>query len=631
MKRVIATSTIPGDLGEKMRAAARAGFQGIAIVENDLLYFDRKPAQVRRLAEDLGLAIVALQPFRDYEGLPEPLRQKALARAERKFQLMGELGARLLVVSSNTAAETSDDPARAIADLAELADRAAGHGLAIGYEAVAWGRRVTDARAAWALVRSAARENLGLVLDALQVLYRGPQGLEDLRGIPAEKIVLVQLADAPALHLGPQELSQHFRCFPGQGDYPVVELMRRIREAGYRGMVSLAITNDELRSASPHQMAVDGARSLAWLEAQLEAQPVTAGSPPAAPALVSGIEFIEFATAGGEAAWLAQALESFGFRKTHLHRSKAVSLYRQGDINFILNTEPDSLAHSYYEVHGTSVCALGLGTQRQTALLAQSQRCGCEAFHGRVSPGELAIPAIRGVGGSLLYFVERQAGAERFFEVDFQRVLNEEPTGYGLRRIDHVAQAVAPTEFLSAQLFYRAVLDLEPAAQHDILDPHGIVCSRTMESRDHGLRIALNASHARDSSTQRFRTRFAGSGIQHIALSCNDAFAVAERLNRVNILPIADSYYDELEGRFSLDAALLERMRSLKVLYDEDQNGRYFHIYTRQVNGLFFELVQRDGYDRFGEANAPARLAAQALEYERMRDVVEGFEPPQVL
>jgi len=141
----------------------------------------------------------------------------------------------------------------------------------------------------------------------------------------------------------------------------------------------------------------------------------------------------------------------------------------------------------------------------------------------------------------------------------------------------------------------------------------------------------LNASHARDSSTQRFRTRFAGSGIQHIALSCNDAFAVAERLNRVNILPIADSYYDELEGRFSLDAALLERMRSLKVLYDEDQNGRYFHIYTRQVNGLFFELVQRDGYDRFGEANAPARLAAQALEYERMRDVVEGFEPPQVL
>ncbi len=627
MQRIIATSTIPGDLGEKMRAAARAGFAGIVIVENDLLYFDRKPAEVRGLAEELGLRVVALEPFRDYEGLPEPLRQKALARAGRKFELMRELGAELLVVSSNTAAATSDDTGRAASDLAELADGAAAHGLYIGYQPLIWGRQVRDAAAAWSVVQAAGRENLGLVVDTFHVLCQGRAGLASLAGIPADKIALVQLADAPALQLEPQELSQHFRCFPGQGDFPLVELMGRLRDSGYRGLVSLEISNDEFRAASPRQIAADGARSLTWLESQLAGPAAPAQHP--AP-LVSGIEFVEFATAGGEAAWRAQALEAFGFRKTHVHRSKAVALYRQGDINFILNTEPESFAHSYYQVHGTSVCALGLGTGRPDALLQQSQLNGCELFQGRASPGELAIPAVRGVGGSLLYFVDRSPDAARFFEVDFERIADEEPRGYGLRRIDHIAQAVAPTEFLSAQLCYRAVFDLEPAARHDIVDPHGIVCSRTMENRDRTLLIALNASHGRDTSTQRFRARLAGSGIQHIAMSCGDAFAVAERLNRFNILPVPENYYDELDSRFNLEPGLLERMRTLRVLYDEDEHGRYLQIYTRQVNGLFFEFVQRDGYEGFGESNAPARLAAQALEFERMRDVVEGFDPPQV-
>ena len=155
-KRSIATVSLSGALDEKLRAIAAAGFDAVEIFENDLLSFDGTPARRRHSsARDLGLAICAFQPFRDFEGMPEPQRARNFARAERKFDLMQELGTDLLLVCSNVSPASLGGIDRAAADFRELGERAAKRGLRVGFEALAWGRHVNDYRDAWEIVRRA--------------------------------------------------------------------------------------------------------------------------------------------------------------------------------------------------------------------------------------------------------------------------------------------------------------------------------------------------------------------------------------------------------------------------------------------------------------------------------------------
>ena len=193
--------------------------------------------------------------------MPEPVRGRNFERAARKLDLMHELGARLLCLCSNVSPDAIDDPARAARDLAELADIARQHGMRIGYEALAWGRRVKDWTAAWDIVRAADRDNLGIVLDSFHICVRG-NPIEPIAALPAEKIALVQVADAPALVMDPLSLSRHYRCYPGQGDYPIVDYLDAVTRSGYRGPLSLEIFNDQFRGASAAAIAIDGMRSL---------------------------------------------------------------------------------------------------------------------------------------------------------------------------------------------------------------------------------------------------------------------------------------------------------------------------------------------------------------------------------
>lgn len=145
----IATVSLSGDLADKLRAIAAAGFDGVEVFENDFLTFDGSPRDVGRMIADLGLAIVAFQPFRDFEGMPEPLRGRTFERARRKFALMNELGAELMLICSNVSPQSLGGIDRAAHDLAELGDLAARHGVRVGFEALAWGRHVNDYRDAW--------------------------------------------------------------------------------------------------------------------------------------------------------------------------------------------------------------------------------------------------------------------------------------------------------------------------------------------------------------------------------------------------------------------------------------------------------------------------------------------------
>src|SRR5262249_25815725 len=161
MKHSIATVSLSGDLAEKLDAIAGAGFKGVEIFEADLLSFDGTPADVRKRVADLGLEIITFQPFRDFEGMPPESRERIFARAERKFALMGELGCALLLVCSNVSPQSLGGINRAAADLHALGERAARHGMRVGFEALAWGRHINDYRDAWEAVRRADHVAIG--------------------------------------------------------------------------------------------------------------------------------------------------------------------------------------------------------------------------------------------------------------------------------------------------------------------------------------------------------------------------------------------------------------------------------------------------------------------------------------
>lgn len=621
----IATVTMGGTLESKLAAAARAGFRAVEIFENDLTFFSGKPRDVRARAEDLGLAIVALQPMRDFEGMPEPFRARNFERAQRKLDLMEELGADLLCICSNVHEEALGEPERAAADLAELADLAARRGYRIGFEAMAWGRHVKDWMQAWDIVRAADRPNLGLVLDSYHICVRG-NPIAPLADLPADKIAMVQIADAPAILMDPMALSRHHRCFPGQGDYPIDDFLEATIKSGYRGPLSLEVFNDQFRGAPANNVARDGMRALQAAGERLDARraargepPMTIGAPLPKAAAISGVEFIEFVTSAMESPRLVALLEGLGFARVARHRSKDVDLYRQNDLNIVVNREQEGFAHSFYLVHGTSVSALALRFDDPKRALERANALAAPTYHGRVGPGEAVIPAVAGVENSLIYFMPERVsggGAPSNWDRDFVFAEARAPAG-PLQAIDHLSNVVRRSEFLSWVTFYKAVLGFVDEPQVELADPYGAFYSRVIGSPDKSVRIPINIGDGGATAAARFLETFGGGGVQQIAFSTSDLFAFVESAQKagVSFLKIPDNYYEDLEARFGLEPQLIERMRSLGVLYDRSKTGEFFHIYTTMFDErFFFEVVERRGYDLFGAANTPVRLAAQALE-----------------
>lgn len=607
MRNGIATVSLGGTLREKLVAIADAGFEGIEIFETDIVAHDGPPAEVGRMARDLGLEIIAFQPFRDFEGMPEPRRTRAFERARRKLEMMAELGAPRLLVCSNVSPHALGGIDRAAADLREFGDLAEGFGVEIGFEALAWGRYIRDWRDAWEVVRRADRPNVKLVLDSFHTLAPG-YPVEQMRAIPGDRISFVQLADAPRIDMDVLQLSRHLRLFPGQGDLPIGEFMEAIRATGFDGWISHEIFNDRFRMALPRRIAADGERSLIAMTG-LQRGGVAL---PAKPSL-EGFAFIEFAVDEEAAEALGRLFRAMGFRLAGRHRSKEVERYAQGGVNLILNMEQEGFAHSHYLTHGPAVAALGLWVSDASAQTARAEALLAQVHRQPVGPGELAIPSIRGVGGSLVYFLDHGDTLGRVWDVEFEEVAEDTPPA-GIETVDHIAQSIPFEELPTWRLFYRTILDLEPTPQVDVVDPAGLVESQALQSPDRSVRFTLNASQSRLTQSGRFLGEIFGAGVQHIAFACTDIFTVVERMRAggVTLLPISGNYYDDLEARFDLDPDLADRLRASGVLYDEDERGKYFQVYTSVfAERFFFEVVQRVDYDGFGAQNAPIRLAAQ--------------------
>ncbi|MFB9476483.1 TIM barrel protein [Nonomuraea salmonea] len=620
MRKSIATVSVSGTLTEKLTAVAAAGFDGVEIFENDLLACPLPPEEIRARAADLGLTIDLYQPFRDFEGVPRARLRANLERAEHKFRLMRRLGADLLLVCSNVSPETIGDDGLAAEHLRLLAERAAGHGIRVAYEALAWGRHVNEYLHAWNIVRQADHPNLGTCLDSFHILSRGsdPLGIE---AIPGEKIFFLQLADAPLLAMDVLQWSRHHRCFPGQGGFDVAGLVRHALNAGYVGPLSLEVFNDHFRQAGTGRTARDGMRSLIALERQLQGV--------AHPSVPSGFAFAELSGTGS----LNGVLPALGFARTGRHRGKPVELWSQGAARLLVNatgTGPEpagavspgpvvGAAASAGPAHaagaGPGLVAIGLDNPDPGRAVAHAESLLSPVLPRERAPQDAPLHAVAAPDGTEIFFCDDA------WLADFA----PEGTGgtgatgaTGITHIDHVALAQPPHYFDEAALFYRGVLGLQPQESLEVPDPYGLVRSRAMSTppmstppgstppgstpQEPGVRMVLNLAQV-------------GAGQpppQHVALAGADVLAVARRLRAEHpelLLPIPANYYDDLEARHDVPPEL----RELGVLYDRDPNGGAFlHLYTVTVGRVFFEIVQRiDGYAGYGAVNAPIRLAAQ--------------------
>ena len=412
--------------------------------------------------------------------------------------------------------------------------------------------------------------------------------------------------------------SRHYRNMPGEGDLPVRDFLAAVAATGYDGWLSFEIFNDQFRGGSPRSISVDGHRSLVALMDEVQrAEPGVRLIPPIPDRIaVSGVEFVEFAATTETAPALVRFFHGMGFAKAGRHVSKDVTLYRQGGINLVVNTEREGFAHSAYLTHGVGVCDIGFRVENAAATVERAAALGAQTFQSRIGPGELAIPAIRGVGGAVMHFLDQSPALAGVWETEFVPADDDVPVAdTGLLAVDHLAQTMPYDEMLSWALFYTTIFRLAKAPTVDIIDPSGVIRSQAIENADGSLRLTLNGAENTRTFAGHFIAELFGSAVQHLAFASRDIFATAAALaaNGFETLAITSNYFDDVEARFGLDPDFADRLQAANILYDRDEHGEYFQLYSPNFGeGFFFEIVERrGGYRGYGAPNAPFRIAAQ--------------------
>ncbi|WLQ66825.1 MULTISPECIES: bifunctional sugar phosphate isomerase/epimerase/4-hydroxyphenylpyruvate dioxygenase family protein [Streptomyces] len=601
MRTSIATVSLSGTLTEKLAAAARAGFDGVEIFENDLTGSPLSPEEIRERAADLGLTIDLYQPMRDIEAVPADEFARNLRRAEHKFRLMRRLGADTVLVCSSVSPYAVDDDTLAAGQLRRLADLAQESGIRVAYEALAWGRHVSTYEHAWRIVEAADHPALGVCLDSFHILARGSDlsGIED---IPGGKIFFLQLADAPQMALDVLQWSRHHRCFPGQGDLDVAALVRAAVRAGYDGPLSLEVFNDVFRQADAGRTAIDARRSLTLLQ---ESAGVTA---PPAPVVPTGFAFVEIATA--DTARIAPLLTALGFSRTARHSGKPVDLWEQGEARILLNTDTDTDTDTGSHRSGPSLTAVGLESPDPAGASARAESLLAPVLPRRRAPGDAPLDAVAAPDGTEFFFCVTERPGDTGhpgWTGDFVPAPHT-PAPIGITRVDHVALSQPWHHFDEATLFHRGVLGLRPQASVDLADPYGLLRSRAVSNEDGTVRIALGVGASPGEDPAR------GGRPQHVALVTDDLVPTVRRAlaSGARMLPVPANYYDDLAAAHEFAPGELETYRELGILHDRDEKGEFRHCYTVTTGRVFFELVERvGGYDGYGARNAPVRLAAQ--------------------
>jgi 4-hydroxyphenylpyruvate dioxygenase len=334
-----------------------------------------------------------------------------------------------------------------------------------------------------------------------------------------------------------------------------------------------------------------------------------------------GFEFIEYTSP--DPAHLRLLFERMGFPVTARHRSKDVTLHSQGDINFIINAEPDSFAQTFAAAHGPSICAIAFRVNDASAAFKRAVEKGATPVQGNVGPMELNIPAIEGIGGSRLYLVDRY-GENTIYDVDFEPV-EVEVSGTvhstGLTYIDHLTHNVNRGMMSKWAGFYEDLFNFREVRFFDIEGQVTGLTSRAMTSPCGKIRIPINESSDDKSQIEEYLQEYKGEGIQHIALGTDDIYRSVDaiRHQQVQFQQTPDDYFDGIADRVDGHTEDVERLRALGILIDGSaDDGILLQIFTEnQIGPIFFELIQRKGNQGFGEGNFQALF--ESIEREQMR------------
>ncbi|MEQ8587628.1 MAG: 4-hydroxyphenylpyruvate dioxygenase [Thalassobaculaceae bacterium] len=347
------------------------------------------------------------------------------------------------------------------------------------------------------------------------------------------------------------------------------------------------------------------------------------------PMATDGFEFVEYTAP--DTGDLEALFTAMGFRAVARHRSKNVTLYRQGGVNFIVNGEPDSFAQAFAKVHGPSCCAIAFRVKNAAAAFERAVKLGAKPFEGKVGPMELNIPAIHGIGDSLIYLVDRY-GERSIYDVDFVPIAGEEqdPAGVGLTYIDHLTHNVHQGRMDVWGSFYETLFNFREIRYFDIEGKLTGLKSRAMTSPCGKIRIPINESSDDKSQIAEYLDQYKGEGIQHIAMGTDDICATVDGLRGLGMkfmAPPPDTYYAMLDDRLPNHGEDVAALQSRGILIDgapTEDGGLLLQIFTNTVIGpIFFELIQRKGDEGFGEGNFKALF--ESIEQDQInRGVLKG-------
>lgn len=347
---------------------------------------------------------------------------------------------------------------------------------------------------------------------------------------------------------------------------------------------------------------------------------------PINPLGTDGFEFVEYTAADAEGIrQLKELFQSLGFTEVAQHRSKQAWLYKQGDINFIVNGEPNSQAEAFARVHGPSVCAMAFRVKDAAAALKHALANGAKEYNNQIGPMELNIPCVYGIGSSLLYFVDRY-GQSSVYDIDFKFYDNWQASmaahGVGLEVLDHLTHNVKRGNMNVWSGFYEKIGNFREIRYFDIEGKLTGLVSRAMTAPCGKIRIPINESSDDKSQIEEFIREYKGEGIQHIALTSDNIYETVRTLRSrgMDFMPTPDTYYNKVNSRVVGHDEDLEALRELRILIDgaPEKDGILLQIFTKTVIGpVFFEIIQRKGNEGFGEGNFKALF--ESIEEDQIR------------
>src|SRR5438552_9083084 len=364
-----------------------------------------------------------------------------------------------------------------------------------------------------------------------------------------------------------------------------------------------------------------------------------------------GFEFVEFASPTPNV--LEPVFESMGFTKVATHRSKDVVLYRQGEINFIVNNEPRSAASYFAAEHGPSACGMAFRVKNAPLAYARALELGAQPIEIPTGPMELRLPAIKGIGGAPLYLIDRfedddplaaappppegvrsatggraPTGGRSIYDIDFEFIdgIERHPVGHGLKLIDHLTHNVYRGRMAYWAAFYERLFNFRELRYFDIKGEYTGLTSRAMTAPDGKIRIPLNEEASRTTGQiEEFLMKFNGEGIQHVALLTDDLPSSVDRLRDAGVLLMSAppaTYYEMLHERLPGHGEHAAALQARVILLDGTTEGGkprlLLQIFSDTLLGpVFFEFIQRKGDEGFGEGNFKALF--KSLERDQVR------------